>query len=178
MTELDKMVEDLRLKMKYEFIDERVSMFDVFDIFGVPYRGKIEQQISCPFHEDIKPSGRVYSNTDSYYCFSCSTSLTPIWMARRLLETNLEEALNFLINKMGLEFDETKIRTKAKKIADDGTVDASKAYHDIENIILSVYTNGEAMKRFLRLDKLFLGVSSHQTILKNDFKKLANYVLA
>jgi hypothetical protein len=150
MTELDKMVEDLRLKMKYEFIDERVSMFDVFDIFGVPYRGKIEQQISCPFHEDIKPSGRVYSNTDSYYCFSCSTSLTPIWMARRLLETNLEEALNFL----------------------------SKAYHDIENIILSVYTNGEAMKRFLRLDKLFLGVSSHQTILKNDFKKLANYVLA
>lgn len=37
----------------------------------VAYSGKLKA-IVCPFHDDHKPSLVIYTETDSWYCYSCS----------------------------------------------------------------------------------------------------------
>lgn len=34
--------------------------------------------ISCPFHDDDNPSFHIYDNTNTFYCFSCGVSGTPV----------------------------------------------------------------------------------------------------
>lgn len=41
--------------------------------------------ISCPFHQDAKPSFHLYENTNSFYCFSCKKSGTPIDLYKELM---------------------------------------------------------------------------------------------
>jgi len=62
----------------YDLIKEKVSIFDLFDIADEPitYQTKAKpSQISCPFHgKDAHPSARVYPDTNTFRCFTCSKS--------------------------------------------------------------------------------------------------------
>ena len=59
-------------------IKDEVSIYDLFDEANPPIRymtrGK-QSQISCPFHgEDAHPSARVYPDSNSFRCYTCSQS--------------------------------------------------------------------------------------------------------
>lgn len=63
------------------------SMFDVANVMNIRkvithYTGEdvmsTRGNISCPFHDDKSPSFRIYDNTNTYHCFSCGDSGTPV----------------------------------------------------------------------------------------------------
>lgn len=62
----------------YDLLKEQVSIYDLFDISDEPvsYQTKVKpSQISCPFHgKDAHPSARVYPDTNTFRCFTCSKS--------------------------------------------------------------------------------------------------------
>jgi len=59
-------------------IKEEVSIYDLFDEANPPIKYVTRQkqsQISCPFHgEDAHPSARVYPDSNSFRCYTCSQS--------------------------------------------------------------------------------------------------------
>lgn len=65
-----------------EKINAEVSIYDLFDSSDPPvsYLTKNKPcQISCPFHgKDTHPSARVYPDSNSFRCFYCSKSWTPV----------------------------------------------------------------------------------------------------
>jgi hypothetical protein len=65
-----------------ERINQEVSIYELFDLADPPVRYKTDKkpcQISCPFHgHDVRPSARVYPDTNTFRCFFCSKSWTPV----------------------------------------------------------------------------------------------------
>lgn len=62
----------------YDELKEQVSIYDLFEIADPPttFLTRVKPcQISCPFHgQDTHPSARVYPDTNSFRCFTCSKS--------------------------------------------------------------------------------------------------------
>jgi len=61
----------------FDTVNERVSIFDLFDEYGVKYYSReiSGPKMSCPFHgADTDPSAKVYPETNSLYCWTCSSS--------------------------------------------------------------------------------------------------------
>jgi hypothetical protein len=53
-----------------------------------------EQQIKCPFHKggrEVKPSARVYSTTNSIFCFVCHKSWSPVSLLAQYYGTSNSE---------------------------------------------------------------------------------------
>lgn len=62
--------------------------------------------VSCPFHEDAKPSMHLYEKTNSFYCFSCKKSGTSIDLYKEILGLVDDlEAAKDLCEAFGLEYD-------------------------------------------------------------------------
>lgn len=62
-------------ELKYEndvfnVIKTKVTLSDVFSYYGIHYSPR--SNISCPFHEDKKPSFKIYDYSNSFHCFSCN----------------------------------------------------------------------------------------------------------
>lgn len=66
--------------------------------------------VPCPFHTDAKPSMHLYDKTNSFYCFSCKKSGSPIDLYKELmgLVDDLEAAKD-LCKDFGLTYDEPNI---------------------------------------------------------------------
>lgn len=62
----------------YDIIKEKVSIYDLFDLADPPIKYQTRakpSQISCPVHgKDAHPSARVYPDTNTFRCFTCSKS--------------------------------------------------------------------------------------------------------
>lgn len=68
--------------------------------------------VSCPFHSDGKPSMHLYEKTNSFYCFSCKKSGSPIDLFKELMTHNMGivysddlEAAKELCDDFGLSYD-------------------------------------------------------------------------
>lgn len=63
---------------KMEIVHENVSIFDAFDLSGLPIKydsRTIPSQIACPFHGvDLHKSARVYPSSNSFHCWFCDKS--------------------------------------------------------------------------------------------------------
>ncbi len=64
--------------MIFDRLKEEIPIYDLFDIADTPVRYETKAkpcQISCPFHgADAHPSARVYPDTNTFRCFTCSKS--------------------------------------------------------------------------------------------------------
>jgi len=58
------------------------------------YRNRI--QVSCPFHEDNTPSMVIYTETNSYHCYSCGNGGDVINFIMRLNAIKFVDAVNYL----------------------------------------------------------------------------------
>ena len=59
----------------FKLVRERVGMLDILEHYGISI-GKIEKgvvqfKISCPFHEDSKPSCSINTKMNAFKCFGC-----------------------------------------------------------------------------------------------------------
>ena len=78
-----------------EIGNDAVDFRTLYDYFGYGYtRSEGSTQCKCPFHgRDNHPSARIYEDTNSWFCFTCGFSKTPIYFYKDLLEKPLTDAV-------------------------------------------------------------------------------------
>lgn len=57
------------------------TITDALQEIGIEVDSRGQQQIRCPFHKggaEAEPSARVYTGTNSFFCFTCKRSYNPI----------------------------------------------------------------------------------------------------
>ena len=84
-----------------EMANEAVSMRRIYDFFHLDYRRSDgNTQCRCPFHgEDIHPSARIYEETNSWFCFTCGFSKTPLFFYMKMYGRPLTDTVyNFFID--------------------------------------------------------------------------------
>jgi DNA primase len=75
-------------------IRSKVNIFQSLEMIGVKLiRGAQTQQIVCPFHDDTKPSARVYEDTGKLFCFTCHKLWDPIQLVMEKYEVSFEQAI-------------------------------------------------------------------------------------
>lgn len=64
-------------------VDDRVSIFDVARRYGLGWGEDPGRpfQVHCPMHADSTPSARVYSASNSGYCWTCQEPFGPCRLA-------------------------------------------------------------------------------------------------
>ncbi len=58
--------------MEISDIKQRLSILTVMQNYNLELDRN--NQIKCPFHEDNKPSCRIYINTNTFHCFGCNAT--------------------------------------------------------------------------------------------------------
>lgn len=74
----------------YRKVKEGVDISQVAEYFGFPPNAK--GLSLCPFHQDKKPSMKLYPNGKGFYCFSCGTGGDQIKLAALYLGVSNTEA--------------------------------------------------------------------------------------
>lgn len=75
-----------------------------------------EKNFRCLFHNDKKPSARIYSN--SYWCFSCGRFFYPINIIRKK-KIEINKLLNELLDEYKCSIEELYEIAKSKKNTND-----------------------------------------------------------
>lgn len=110
-----------RLYRRRDRLHDQVQITVVLAHYG--YRvhpDNYEQQFPCDLHGDgmdIKPSGRVYPHTNSWYCFACDESRDVISTVMAKENVQFAEAIKILERRYGLpdlpwEDDDFQVREK------------------------------------------------------------------
>lgn len=74
-----------------------VTIADVLGELGVALSGPGTQQVQCPVHEgDRNPSARMYTETNSIYCFRCQKSWDVVGLVREVKHLPVTEAVEWL----------------------------------------------------------------------------------
>lgn len=91
--------------------NEQVSIVSVLQMLGVDLPDDVgssrSRKLSCPFgqvyHSDggVSPAMRIYPDTNSAYCFSCSMYFTPVSLAAQGLDCDPLTAANRLLDRIG-----------------------------------------------------------------------------
>lgn len=75
-----------------------VSIVELLKFHGVAVPENTETQISCPFHgADNHPSARVYTSTNTIFCWTCHKLWDTIAAEMAFTELPLSEAVNALV---------------------------------------------------------------------------------
>lgn len=97
-----------------ELIEQSISASELVDMLGIEEtRGRIH----CPFHNDSRPSMKIYS--DHFHCFSCGKHSKIIAFTMQYLNLPFKDALQFLAEKKGItesdeQIDVTHIITRGE----------------------------------------------------------------
>lgn len=99
----------------FDVANTQVSIRKVLeDYVGSPSDQK-RGNLHCPFHADNRPSFHVYDATNSYYCFSCKKSGTPVNLVAELKQLTPEAAAKELCDKYSLSYeDKTPVNPNLK----------------------------------------------------------------
>lgn len=97
------------LRRQAHAISSQLDIFTVFKHFtGKHLKGKRTQQVSCPFHgQDIKPSARLYHDTNKMYCYVCNKVWDIIGVSKTFLESDATMAIQYLVKEFSLAVPES-----------------------------------------------------------------------
>jgi DNA primase catalytic core len=77
--------------MEIAEIKQRLNILTVLAHYGL--KANKHHQIKCPFHEDDKPSLKVYTDTDTFNCFGCGANGDAIEFIQKKENLNKHQAL-------------------------------------------------------------------------------------
>lgn len=98
-----------RLKTKQEsFTPKEINDEDIEKANSIPLDRIAEDYIElnkvgknyqalCPFHDDNDPSFTIFSDTNSFYCFGCEESSTPIDFVMQIENKDFKNAVNYIL---------------------------------------------------------------------------------
>lgn len=122
-----------------ELIEQSISAPELVDMLGIEEtRGRIH----CPFHNDSRPSMKIYS--DHFHCFACGKHSKIIAFTMQYLNLPFKDALQFLAEKKGIaesdeHIDVTHIITRGEiREVTDVDEEACIEYH---KQLLDLYNN-------------------------------------
>ena len=94
-----------------ELANQEVSILVACQVVGMELRDEISEQrsskVHCPFghlyHSDggVDAAMRIYPDTNSAWCFSCSYYYTPVKLVARAFDTDQRTAANLLLDRIG-----------------------------------------------------------------------------
>ena len=77
--------------MEIQEIKQRLPILQVLAHYGIkPDRNN---HIKCPFHEDDKPSCRIYADTNTFHCFGCGTAGDQVEFIEKYEKCSKHEAI-------------------------------------------------------------------------------------
>ena len=92
------------IREKLAAVKTSVKIVDVLRHHGINVPDGINQQISCPFHGiDSHPSARVYTQTNTIFCWTCHSLWDVISAEMQFSEISLNEAVNVLVQRYGID---------------------------------------------------------------------------
>jgi len=93
--------------------NEQVSIVTVCQMLRMDLPDELgsrrSQKVECPFgetyHSDggVSPAMRIYPETNSAYCFSCSAYYTPVSLAAKAMDTTRQAAALRLLDRVGVK---------------------------------------------------------------------------
>ena len=89
----------MNFKTKIESIKSSVSMVQFLNDHGFSVQDGVETQIQCFAHDDVHPSARVYPQSNTVYCWTCTRAFDVIAAAMIIKELAIKDAVDYLINK-------------------------------------------------------------------------------
>lgn len=113
------------IKSIIDDIKNRVDIIDIIsEYINVERRGESFKAL-CPFHNEKTPSFHISSQKQIYKCFGCGEGGDAISFIMKMENMEFLEAVKFLANKYGIEFN-SNMSEKNKKI-----LEKTKKYIDI-----------------------------------------------
>jgi len=96
-----------RAKRRADRIREEIDIAEVLQSYGYPVHpgGGSEEQFPCDLHgdgNDNKPSGRMYPDSNSWYCFACDSARDSIQTVREKEGVNFWDAVKILEKRYNL----------------------------------------------------------------------------
>jgi DNA primase len=181
-----------RSKARADRIRAEIPVVEVLASYGyaVHSGGDREQQFSCDLHgdgTDQKPSARVYPDTNSWYCFACSTSRDSIQTVREKEGLDFRAACDLLERRFNLpplqwSQDEDEVgRFDLESVLETPVFTASDARARVAALLNSV-TNEKSLplEKILRLweehDRLALLLEKNSEGLLDEFLALRDRV--
>lgn len=97
-----------------QLIEQSISAPELVDMLGIEM---IRGRINCPFHNDSRPSMKIYS--DHFHCFACGKHSKIISFTMQYLNLQFRDALQLLAEKKGItltneQIDVTHIITRGE----------------------------------------------------------------
>ena len=128
-------------KQDYDAIKDTVGMRQVAEYYGcrIDRRGNC----ICPFHDDRRPSMKIYPHNRGYYCFACGSGGDVIKFVASLYDLSNENAARKLIDDLSLpikiedlSYRERRERDRKKK-AQESARAAARYFTGILNLYYS-----------------------------------------
>lgn len=96
---------ELSLDLRIQQLRSKLTIFQVLERLGVELsRGASTQQIPCPFHDDRRPSARLYSDTNRLYCFTCARTWDQISSVVSRRDLSYPEAVRWLEEQFQISY--------------------------------------------------------------------------
>lgn len=112
--------------MEIQEIKHQLSILTVLQHYGIkPDRNN---HIKCPFHEDDKPSCRIYADTNTFHCFGCGATGDQIEFIEKYEKCSKHEAIMKAKKLCGIPEPINNKKTKAKPTAINNTEILTKAF--------------------------------------------------
>lgn len=94
------------MALSEDFLTELVQKNDIETVIA-PYvnlkrAGKLYKGL-CPFHNEKTPSFTVYPDTQSYFCFGCSSGGDVITFVKNIENLDYMDAVKFLVQRSGMQ---------------------------------------------------------------------------
>ncbi|NOU62320.1 CHC2 zinc finger domain-containing protein [Marinifilum caeruleilacunae] len=157
--------------MEISDIKSRLSIETVLKHYNL--QADRNHMLKCPFHEDDKPSLKIYTNTNTFNCFGCGANGDVIEFIQKKENCSKHKAL---LKATGLCSGITEIKTSKEKVKCPVVSSALSGIEGNVKILSKIYTsfknglnNGKASKpkqylesRRLDFTKLEVGYNSGQ----------------
>lgn len=116
---------------------DNVSIGDALRLVGVHVSGeRFSRQIRCPFHDDERPSARVYPDTGTVYCFTCRKAWDVIGLVAQFNGCSRSDAVEILVRVFGIEYSDDDYEARFQNMLQGPEPEESR--NGYERFLLSV----------------------------------------
>ncbi len=124
------------MRFSDEFLAEIKNRNDIVDIVSsyVDLRTRGPRSTGlCPFHNEKSPSFTVFADTQSYYCFGCSSGGDVITFIKNIENIDYGEAVKLLADKIGLPlpadgYDDSMAKARRRML--EANREAARFFHN------------------------------------------------
>lgn len=84
---------------------KKINIFEVLDRLHISYGVKHTHQIRCPFHDDLKPSARIYEDSNTIYCWVCNKTWDNLELVRDVLGLSYKDGVEWFRKRFGVKLE-------------------------------------------------------------------------